>query len=304
MSNKENDCLPIVPYRDGLVLRGYDVVEYHNLKEYEKGVKGNEKFSYILENNLAKNIFYFKSQENLNKFKSNINKYLPQFGGFCSWGFANEWGSIIDGTTIGDPDVPKDCEECINDPPWPWTKDIMGPPADTEYGWYIYQGKLYFNINKYYTRLWLKNTDKNIKLAEERWEKYFGKNNIGPLNVRSYPWNWKMSTYLTDKEKECLKKNLEKIKEEDELNVILINLDKQKTERKAQDNNIKIQLSNEINERNIQTLNDKNLIENEIKKREEDDDNFNSKLELEIIKRKTEDLEIILKLSKLENLIK
>ena len=51
MKNKEEECLPIVPYRNGLVLRGYDVVEYHNLKEYEK--------AYKLASELSENEQYF-----------------------------------------------------------------------------------------------------------------------------------------------------------------------------------------------------------------------------------------------------
>lgn len=199
-------CIPLAPYRNGLVLRGYDVVEYHNLAKSAKGVPGNDIYKYVFPNEGANYTFYFKNQANLDKFRSDPERYLPRFGGFCSWGFANEWGSTVNGQTVGDPNIPTNCQGCINNPPWPWTQYIMGPPADTDYGWSVYKDNLYFNINSSYRRLWLSNADIFIERANKRWAKYYG-DKVGPLNVQSYPWNWRDSSYLTERQAYCLRQS-------------------------------------------------------------------------------------------------
>ena len=194
-STLNHECLK-PPYRNGLVLKGYDVVEYHNLDLDDPGVLGNKKYSYTLSRGGGNYLFYFKNKKNLESFRQNPEAYLPQFGGFCSWGFANEWGD--------DKKVPLDCSECLTSPPWPWTRHVMGPPADPEYGWSLYQGKLYFNINSHYRKRWENQKDKFIQRASDRWKKYYGDDTKGPLNVHSYPENWRESTSLTPSQVECL----------------------------------------------------------------------------------------------------
>jgi YHS domain-containing protein len=195
-------CCLLAPYRNGLVLKGYDLVEYHHLPKSAKGVKGLAEHKYVFNNNGAEYTFYFINNENLETFTSNVKKYLPHFGGFCSWGFANEWGSTVNGKTVGDPEVPPGCRDCINQPPWPWTKTVMGPPADPYYGWSIYQGGLYFNINSGYRSRWEKSPDRFIERARNRWQKYYG-DEIGPLNVHSYQDTWSNFTSLTREQRLC-----------------------------------------------------------------------------------------------------
>jgi hypothetical protein len=204
-SNNLDPCIPLAPYENGIVLQGYDVVEYHNLDKNDKGVLGLDLYKYIYQNGGGKYTFNFKDKKNLEKFKANSEYYIPQFGGFCSWGFANEWGS----KDKGDPNVPSNCKECINNPPWAWTQYVMGPPADPLYGWTIYKDKLYFNINSHYRTLWEKNMDVFIKRATDRWRSYYC-DEIGPINVKSNQNNWRESTYLTKKQQDCLVHNLEK----------------------------------------------------------------------------------------------
>ena len=189
--NKE--ILP--PYRDGLVLKGRDMVEYHNIEKIklesncfipftndrkilEKKLQGNSKFKITLLNQGAKYTFYFKNIENKNTFINNPIRYLPGLGGFCLWGLAYEW---------------YDKEECQvensqcnkNGLRWPWTKYIMGPPADLDLGWFIYQDKIYFNFDINYRNFVIKDIETSIKLANNRWKSYYN-NLIGPLNVRSW----------------------------------------------------------------------------------------------------------------------
>lgn len=61
----------------GFIAQGYDVVAYFN----NKAVKGNQKFEAAY-NNMH---FRFSSQENLNTFLKNPEKYIPQFGGYCAY---------------------------------------------------------------------------------------------------------------------------------------------------------------------------------------------------------------------------
>ncbi|MBQ4819732.1 YHS domain-containing (seleno)protein [Aquimarina sp. MMG016] len=63
--------------KKGFIAEGYDVTEYFN----NKTVKGNSKFVTTQDNVKYK----FASQENLNKFKSNPEKYVPQYGGYCAY---------------------------------------------------------------------------------------------------------------------------------------------------------------------------------------------------------------------------
>ncbi|WP_298548636.1 YHS domain-containing (seleno)protein [uncultured Aquimarina sp.] len=63
--------------KKGFVAEGYDVTEYFN----NKAIKGDSKFITIHDN--AK--YKFASQENLEKFKNNPEKFVPQYGGYCAY---------------------------------------------------------------------------------------------------------------------------------------------------------------------------------------------------------------------------
>lgn len=63
--------------KKGAVAKGYDVVSYFN----NEAKQGNKKLS--TEYDGVK--FYFSSQENLDVFKANPTKYVPQYGGFCAY---------------------------------------------------------------------------------------------------------------------------------------------------------------------------------------------------------------------------
>jgi YHS domain-containing protein len=60
----------------GVALKGYDVVSY-----FEEGpIKGDQKFSYTWK----KTNWFFASENHLNAFKKQPEKYIPQFGGYCT----------------------------------------------------------------------------------------------------------------------------------------------------------------------------------------------------------------------------
>ena len=61
----------------GFVAEGYDVTEYFN----NKAVEGDKSYVYTYDG--VK--FKFASQQNLDKFKANPKKYIPQYGGYCAY---------------------------------------------------------------------------------------------------------------------------------------------------------------------------------------------------------------------------
>jgi len=66
-----------VNLKKGFIANGYDVVEYFN----NKAVKGNKKFITTFDG--VK--FKFSSAKNVEIFKSNPAKYIPQYGGYCAY---------------------------------------------------------------------------------------------------------------------------------------------------------------------------------------------------------------------------
>lgn len=63
--------------KNGIMANGYDVVAYFN----NKAAKGNKKISTTYDG--VK--FLFSTKENLEKFKNEPKKYVPQYGGYCAY---------------------------------------------------------------------------------------------------------------------------------------------------------------------------------------------------------------------------
>ncbi|MEP1208910.1 MAG: YHS domain-containing (seleno)protein [Rhizobiaceae bacterium] len=113
----------------GLALRGYDPVSYFKAG---KPVKGSKTISALHRGGT----YRFASQENKDTFLANPGKYLPQYGGFCSYGAAASY------KVDGDPNV-----------------------------WNIVGGKLYLNINRSVDRSWDRRRDHYIRKANKIWPK-------------------------------------------------------------------------------------------------------------------------------------
>lgn len=90
----------------GMGAKGYDVVAYFTDMH---PVQGSDKF--VAEHGGVK--WQFASQQHLDMFKANPEKYLPQYGGFCAWGISV--GKLFD--------------------------------VDPVNGWTVSDGKLYLNFN-------------------------------------------------------------------------------------------------------------------------------------------------------------
>ena len=118
---------PINTTSDGLAIKGYDPVAYL----LEKGpVKGKDEFAYTWMG--AR--WLFASAEHLGTFKSDPDKYAPQYGGYCAY-------AVSQGTTAD-----------------------IDPEA-----WSVVDGKLYLNLNKKVQNLWMNDMTSYIKKADENW---------------------------------------------------------------------------------------------------------------------------------------
>ncbi len=71
-----------VNHQKGYVAGGYDVVAYFS----NKAIKGSPKFEY----NFRGAKYRFSSEDHLEAFKANPNKYEPQYGGWCAYAMADK----------------------------------------------------------------------------------------------------------------------------------------------------------------------------------------------------------------------
>ncbi len=108
-------------------IKGYDTVAYFT---QGKPVEGDKRYS--TEYKQAK--WLFSSQENLDLFVSDPEKYTPQYGGYCAY-------AVSQNTTAS-----------------------IKPELFT-----IYDGKLYLNYNNSINEKWSANKENFIKEADANW---------------------------------------------------------------------------------------------------------------------------------------
>ena len=109
-------------------LSGYDPVAYFT---ENKPVKGDKQFTYKYKGSQ----WFFSSQKNLDLFKSDEEKYAPQYGGYCAWAVgANK------AFAAGDPKE-----------------------------WSIIDGKLYLNYNDEIKEKWVHDANGFIKQGDKNW---------------------------------------------------------------------------------------------------------------------------------------
>ena len=137
--------MPDCSNTDKAFLGGVDVVEYWSLDDDATGVEGLEKHS-ATRNGYT---FYFKDKHNLALFEKKPDKYMPKFGGFCSWAVSGEY--------------------C---PTYPWAADCLGPSGNWGV-WTIKRGKLFFFLKDTAKDLFLEDVDTYIAAGEERWAIWF-----------------------------------------------------------------------------------------------------------------------------------
>jgi YHS domain-containing protein len=120
---------PVTPVNtaEGLAVKGYDPVAYFTVGQPTSG-----KDSYMYRWNGA--TYLFASAENLERFKTDPERYLPQYGGYCAYAMSINRIADID-------------------------------PAR----WAIVEGKLYLNSNRFSYALWALNKSDNIAAADRNW---------------------------------------------------------------------------------------------------------------------------------------
>lgn len=117
----------------GKALKGYDPVAFFT---DSKPVMGVESFSFSWKGAT----WMFANQSNMESFKSNPEKYAPQYGGYCAYGTS------------------------------------QGHKAPTEVDtWTILNDKLYFNYNQEVKTMWVKDQPGYIMKADKKWPEIKGK---------------------------------------------------------------------------------------------------------------------------------
>jgi YHS domain-containing protein len=117
----------------GVILKGYDAVAFF---KQGKPVKGNP----TIESTYQAATYLFASTSDKSDFDKEPTKYVPQYGGFCSYGVAN--GVLA---------------------------HIEGPDAFT-----VYKGKLYFCGNQTALKSFKSDIDSNIEKADTNWRQLNG----------------------------------------------------------------------------------------------------------------------------------
>lgn len=112
---------------NGVILAGHDAVAYFTKN---KAVEGSAKYTAIYNDA----IYRFSSAKNRDLFKSNPEKYAPQYGGFCAYGMTFGKKFEIDGKAF----------EIVN-------------------------GKLFVNKNLSVYESWRKDIPTHITQANEQW---------------------------------------------------------------------------------------------------------------------------------------
>jgi len=114
----------------GTGVKGYDPVAYFTGGQ---PTRGEDQYTYRW-----KGVIYrFASAENLERFKTDPEKYLPQYGGYCAYAMAINRIADIDPSR-----------------------------------WAIVDGKLYLNNNYLSYHLWALNKSGNIASADRNWPLY------------------------------------------------------------------------------------------------------------------------------------
>jgi len=162
---------------------GVDVVAFFSLAEGSKPVEGSSKYPFQLttsddRGHAYSSTFHFASALSRATFAANPAKYLPAYGGFCSYGMAFERGPDHEawGGTVG-------MDVAAPEEGWPWAADVMGPPTSVE-NWVIMNEKLYFAFLPEVLAEFLNDFETNRQRADERWAAWYGAGDLtGPVSV-------------------------------------------------------------------------------------------------------------------------
>ncbi|MEM8770502.1 MAG: YHS domain-containing (seleno)protein [Pseudomonadota bacterium] len=116
---------------------GHDVVAYHSLQSGAAPVMGSEDFR----TEYKGASWIFSSQENLDAFVADPDRYRPRYGGYCAWAMARNK------LAKGDPRV-----------------------------WHIRDGELFLNVSPRFKKEWLANVERDITRADKNWPDILDRN--------------------------------------------------------------------------------------------------------------------------------
>ena len=162
-------------------LGGVDVVAFYSLEAGASPVPGSGEHRYdlVTTDDLGEryeSTFFFSSAANRDLFAARPGAYLPRFGGFCAFGITSEMG---DDAALG-------MDEADPTVGWPWSREHMGPPTDTN-NWVIKDGKLYFTFLPEVMGAFLDDYETLAAVGEKRWAEWYGEQTTdlpnGPMQV-------------------------------------------------------------------------------------------------------------------------
>lgn len=141
-------------HKEFAVMGGVDLVEYFtefsksngDYDETRKGNKGSPEYAAVYESF----IYHFTSAKNRDLFQASPEKYIPQYGGFCSWAISSEM--------------------C---PHYSWSASCGAPSGSPEH-WTIHKEKLYFFHYSTSKLNFLDGLEVNVAKGNDRWAADFG----------------------------------------------------------------------------------------------------------------------------------
>jgi YHS domain-containing protein len=113
---------------DAGAIGGYDAVAYHLEM---RPVQGDPAYAYRYNDAT----WYFASQQNLQRFRADPQRFAPQYGGYCAYGMSK--GLVVS----------------------------TDPQA-----WTIADGKLYLNYSEGVRNTWLKDVPSFVEKADRHWQ--------------------------------------------------------------------------------------------------------------------------------------
>lgn len=177
----------------GVILDGYDAVAFFT---DNKPVMGNEKLQYSYEGA----IYYFASQEHLDIFKGNPEKYKPQFGAWCAYAVSLGRVAPIDVNTFSIVDgrlVIQHNERAVKG----WNKDVAGNLSKADKYWPAVSSKNGKQITTDEEKGFLNNTDKDGLILQGYDAVAYFTENKAVMGTDKYMARYNGATYWFSSEK-------------------------------------------------------------------------------------------------------
>lgn len=153
------------------ILGGLDIIQYFTTFKFQNGSWNEAEIGKFADGLYSSQyggfLFYFLSVRNKLIFDTNPLRYVPQFGGYCSWGIATEF--------------------CSSRDPFPWSNTCLGPKIFVG-AWTILDDKLYFFLGNKLKDMFKRDAKRSIRAGNERWNSWFGTSGIH-LNTHCYSFS-------------------------------------------------------------------------------------------------------------------